>query len=421
MRTLGKGVKFIAVVAIIALVVAGAWWLWNRAEHKTITAEFASTKGVYPGDSVRMLGVDIGAITDIKAEDGKSKVTMEIDADQPVPADADAVLVAQSLVAERFIQLTPAYDGGEQIHDGAVIPTDKTAIPVEWDEIKNELMSLSTALGPTDDNPDGTLSDFVDASDEMFDGNGQRARRTLEELSSTMETLSQGRTDLFSTVQNLQLFVSALSNSEDQIVAFSGRLASVTDVLNESTGDLDNALIDLDVALQDVDRFLGNNSDKITRGVDKLGQATNVLRDRREEVENLLHVGPTAMANFYNIYHPYQGTLNGVLAPQWLSNPMQFVCGAIQAVANNTAQGDAQLCQSYLAPMLNQMAMNYPDVKLTPPRTPSAAADQIDNGQKPGTQTPPGVQPPSDSPTARGNDVEAGADLTALLSPGGGR
>lgn len=421
MKTLGKSAKIIAVLAIIALVVAGAWWLWNRSEHKTITAEFAATKGVYPGDSVRMLGVDIGMITDIHGEDGKSKVTMEIDADQPVPADADAVLVAQSLVAERFVQLTPAYDGGDQISDGAVIPTDKTAIPVEWDEIKNELMSLSTALGPTEDNPKGSMSEFVDASDELLDGNGQRARRTLEELSSTMETLSQGRTDLYSTVQNLQLFVTALSNSEDQIVAFSGRLASVTDVLDSSTGDLNNALIDLDVALQDVDRFLGNNSDKITRGVDKLGQATNVLKDRRAEVENLLHVAPTAMSNFYNIYHPYQGTLNGVLAPQWLSNPMQFLCGAVQALGNNTAQSDSQLCQSYLAPMLGQMAMNYPDFKLTPPRTPSAAADQIDNGQKPGTQTPPGVQPASEAPSATGNDVAAGADLTALLSPGGGR
>ncbi|WP_333618445.1 MCE family protein [Dietzia sp.] len=421
MRTLRKFAAPLAVVVIIALVLALGWWVFLRDPHKTITAYFTEAKGIYAGDTVRMLGVEVGTIDSITPVGDHTEVKMKITSDQAVPADAEAVIVAQSLVAERFVQLTPAYQGGPEMEDGATIGVDKTAIPVEWDEIKNELMSLSTALGPDEKNPDGALSDFVDATDSMLDGNGKRAKGTLEELSRTMDTLSQGRTDLFSTVKNLQLFVTALSNSEEQIVAFSGHLASVTDVLNQSTGDLDNALKDLDVALGDIDRFLGNNADKITGSVDKLGQATNVLRERRGDVENLLHVAPTGMANFYNIYHPYQGTLNGVLAPQWLSNPMQFICGAIQSLSNNTAQNDAQLCQSYLAPLVNSMAMNYPDAKITTPSTPSADDTQIDNAQKPGTQTPNGVQPASESPAAVGNDVAAGTDLTTLLAPGGGR
>lgn len=421
MRTLRKFATPIAVIAIIALVAGLAWWVFLRSPHKTITAEFSEAKGIYAGDTVRMLGVEIGTIDSITPVGDHTEVRMSVDDDQPIPADADAVIVAQSLVAERFVQLTPGYDGGPEMEDGATIGVDKTAIPVEWDEIKNELMSLSTALGPSKKNPDGALSDFVDATDSLLDGNGARAKQTLDELSHTMETLSEGRTDLFSTVKNLQLFVTALSDSEDQIVAFSGHLASVTDVLNQSTGDLDNALKDLDVALGDVDRFLENNSDKVTTSVDKLGQATNVLRERRGDLENLLHVGPTGLSNFYNFYHPYQGTLNGVLAPQWLSNPMQFICGAIQSLSNNTAQNDAALCQSYLAPLVNSMAMNYPDTKLTTPITPIADDTQIVDAQKPGTQTPNGVQPASDAPAAVGNDVAAGADLTSLLSPGGGR
>lgn len=413
--------RVLAVLAVVVLVAGLVWFVVARAADKTIHADFSSTKGIYEGDTVRMLGVEIGKITSIEPVDGVSRVTMKVDGDVQIPASAEAVLVAQSLVAERFVQFTPPYSEGPELEDDATIPLERTAIPVEWDQIKNELMSLSEALGPTEDNEDGALSDFVDATDEILDGNGARARQTLNELSSTMELMSDGRTDLFSTVQNLQLFVTALSQSEDQIVAFSDHLASVTQVFADQTEDIDAALKDLDLAIADLDRFLANHGDRLSRNVDKLGQATQVVTDRRKDVETILHVGPTATANFYNIYHPYQGTLNGVLAPQWMTSPMQFICGAMQALANNTAQGDAELCASYMAPLVNSIAMNYPDMQISPPYTPNAEPHQIIEAQKPGTQTPPGVQPVSDSPAAVGTDIAAGADLTELLVPGGGR
>lgn len=413
--------RVLAILVVLALVAAMVWFVAIRSAEKTIHADFTATKGIYAGDTVRMLGVEIGKITEIEAVDGVSRVTMKVDKDVQIPADADAVLVAQSLVAERFVQFTPVYSGGPEIEDGATIPVDKTAIPVEWDQIKTELMKLSEALGPNEDNENGALGEFVDSTDGILDDNGARARQTLNELSQTMETMSDGRTDLFSTVQNLQLFVTALAQSEEQIVAFSDHLASVTQVFADQTEDIDAALKDLDLAIADLDRFLANHGDRITRGVDKLGQATQVVRDRRKDVETILHVGPTANANFYNIYHPYQGTLNGVLAPQWMASPMQFICGAMQALANNTAQSDSALCAAYMAPLVNSIAMNYPDMALSTPYTPNAEPHQIIEAQKPGTQTPPGVQPASEQPAPVGNQVAAGANLTELLVPGGGR
>ena len=422
MRSLPQTAKRVFVAVLVVLLVAAlAWVVWQRNSTKTIRADFSQTKGIYAGDSVRMLGVEIGTITDISAVDGVSRVTMKVDDDVQIPADARAVLVAQSLVAERFIQFTPTYSGGPELEDNATVPEDRTAIPVEWDEIKTELMALSEALGPQEDNDNGALSDFVDATDGMLDGNGSAARNTLREMSATMETLSQGRTDLFSTVQNLQVFVTALAQSEEQIVGFSDHLSSVTQVFADQTGEIDAALNDLDLAIADVDRFLADNGDRISVNVDKLGQATQVLRDRRADTEAMLHTGAPALSNFYNIYRPYQGTFNGVFAPQWMASPMDFLCGAMQALANNTAQSDAALCASYMAPLVNSLAMHYPDFRLAPPYTPTAEPDQILNAQKPGTATAGAEQPGPGVPATLGNDVAAGANLSDLLAPGGGR
>ena len=413
--------KPIAVVAVIVLIVAAAWYVFS-GKTKTITAYFASTKGVYEADTVRVLGVQVGTISSIDAENGQSKVTMKVDRDLAVPADANALLVAQSLVAERFIQLTPVHSEGPLLEDGDSIPIDRTAVPVEWDGVKEQLLKLSSALGPTEEDPDGALSSFVDSADSMLDGNGSDVREALNEVSHTMSVLSDGREDLFTTLRNLQLFVSALSASEEQIVSFGGKLASVSQVLGDQTGDIDAALKDLDLAVTDINRFLDANGTRVTTAVDKLGQATRVVRDRRKDLENLLHVAPTATSNFYNIYRPYQGTLNGVLAMNQMSNPTNFICGAIAGLANNTAESDAQLCSEYMGPLFNSLTSNYPYGTVVPPITPTAEPDQIVQGQKPGTQTPEGVQPPADRPDPLINVVNNGDDLTAnLLATGGTR
>lgn len=418
---MSRVLKPIAVVAVIALVVAAAWYVFS-GRTKTITAFFDSTKGIYEADTVRVLGVQVGTISAIEAENGKSKVTMKVDRDLAVPTDANALLVAQSLVAERFIQLTPVHTGGPQLEDGGTIPVERTAVPVEWDGVKEQLLKLSSALGPTDTKPDGALSTFVDSADSVLDGNGTDVRAALNEVSHTMSVLSDGREDLFTTLRNLQLFVSALSASEEQIVSFGGKLASVSQVLGDQTGEIDTALKDLDLAVTDINRFLDNNGTRVTTAVDKLGQATKVVRDRRKDLENLLHVAPTATSNFYNIYKPYQGTLNGVLAMNQMANPTNFICGAIAGLANNTAQSDAELCAEYMGPLFNSLTSNYPYGTAVPPITPTAEPDQIIAGQKPGTQTPNGVQPAAARPDPLINVVNNGDDLTAnLLATGGTR
>ena len=68
----------------------------------------------------------VGKIDSIKPEGTQTKMTLKVDRDVPIPADAKAVIVAQNLVAARYVQLTPAYRNGNgpTMDDGAVIPSD---------------------------------------------------------------------------------------------------------------------------------------------------------------------------------------------------------------------------------------------------------------------------------------------------------
>ncbi|MDF3307222.1 MCE family protein [Rhodococcus sp. T2V] len=407
---------------VIVLIVGAAVMFVPKLFQNTITAYFPATTGLYTGDDVRVLGVKVGTIDSIEPGADFARVTMNVNESVEIPADAKAVIVAPSLVSGRFVQLTPVYAGGPTMGDGASIPMEHTAVPVEWDEIKTELNKLSEALGPQGADPQGSLGTFIDTAAANLDGNGESLRNTLRELSETMRTLSDGRTDLFSTIRNLQTFVAALSSSNEQIVQFEGRLASVSNMLATNSDELGTALNDLDLALGDVNRFVAENRAALSEQVGRLADATQVLADKRPQIEQVLHVAPTALANFSNIYKPAQGSLVGAVAFANLGNPVNFMCGAIQSLQANEANRSADLCTQYLSPVLNSLTMNYLPVLTNPTTGVNAFPDQIE-------YTPPSLEasvPPRSAPPVTGTlagmpTVDVPRDLNDLLQPGGGR
>ena len=168
---------------LAVVLVAGAVFLVRQVFFgpKTITAYFPTATAIYPGDEVRVSGVKVGTIESIQPEGTQTKLILKVDHDVPVPADAKAVIVAQNLIAARYVQLTPAYRQGDgpTMADGAVIPSDRTAVPVEWDEVKTQLMRLATDLGPKPGRrrcPDTSVGRFIDSAANAMDGNGEKLR-----------------------------------------------------------------------------------------------------------------------------------------------------------------------------------------------------------------------------------------------------
>ncbi|MGV9667141.1 MCE family protein [Nocardia niigatensis] len=404
-------------IAAAALVVALAGWLVyglvSDIGKKHITAYFPSTNGLYAGDEIRVLGVKVGKIDSI--DPGKDRVTVKMTVDRGVdlPADAKAVIISPSLVSARFIQLAPAYTSGAKMTDGASIPVEHTAVPVEWDDIKAELTKLSTALGPIGEDKQGSFGRVINtAADNLGNGNAQAFRDTLKELSSTLNTLSDGRTDLFGTIRNLQQFVDVLSKSNDQIVQFGGRLASVSSVLAGVSTDLGSGLDNLDSAVADVKRFLDERGGALTESVQRLADATQVLADKKPELERIMHSAPTALVNFYQLYKPAQGTLTGFLAAPNFANPFAFLCGAVEANQNNDSQHSADLCKQYLAPVVQSLMMNYPPLLVNPVTQQNAFPNQL-------TYSTPDLANQVPAPDAA--PVASPKSLTDLLIPGGGR
>src|SRR4051812_22350579 len=151
-------VAVIAGVVAAALVLMLAMVVWPTTGAKTATAYFSRTVHLYPGSDVVVLGVKIGTVRKVEPVGSQVRVTFDYKASQKVPADVHAVIVEPTIVADRVLQLAPAYGGGPVLADRARIPADRTGIPVELDEFNRNVTELVQALGPHGANNDGALS-----------------------------------------------------------------------------------------------------------------------------------------------------------------------------------------------------------------------------------------------------------------------
>ncbi len=358
-----------AAVVLVGLIVAGTALIVRNAFFgpKTVTAYFTTATAVYPGDDVRVSGVKVGSIKSIQPQGTKAKLTLHVDRGVRIPAGAKAVIVAQNLVAARYVQLTPAYrKSGPVMADGAVIPIERTAVPVEWDEVKTQLMRLATELGPKSGVSGTSVGRFIDSAANALDGNGDKLRQTLTQLSGVGRILANGSGNIVDIIKNLQTFVTALRDSNTQIVQFNNRLATLTSVVNDSRSELDAALTNLSTAVGEVQRFIAKTRDQTSEQVARLADVTQNLVDHHMALENILHVAPNAFANFYNAYNPDSRSFIGQFAFNFFADPTKFVCTQIGAIANVTATETGKLCSLYLGPGLARLNFNDSPIPIYP-------------------------------------------------------
>jgi virulence factor Mce-like protein len=337
--------RAVALGASVVLLAALGWIVLRPASEYRVTAYFTGTVGLYPGSDVRVLGIPVGTITEITSLGDKVRVEMVIDEDYDIPADADAVVLAPSLVSDRYVQFAPVYDGGPTMEDGDQVPLDRTATPVELDQVYGALDELSAALGPTGANRDGALSDLIDTGAANLDGNGEALNRTLTGFSQAVETLATNREDLFSSLDNLQTFTSALATIDAQVSQFNDNMVAVMDLLASEREDLAEAVTLLSQALGDVAGFVRTNSALLTTNVDRLADVTLALVQQRTALAEVLDVAPAALGNLARAYNPDYGTLDTRDNGLGSANAEVVVCGVLQQLGRLTLSPDLDLVQ----------------------------------------------------------------------------
>ena len=350
-------------VALALLLVAGVAVLFRTSDtinRTNVVGYFENSNGIYVGDDVRILGVNVGRIDKIEPQPDRVKISFWYDSKYKVPAGANAAILSPTLVTSRALQLTPVFTGGPVMADNAVIPRERTVVPVEYDTFRQQLERLAKELQPTEPGGVSPLGSFINTTADNLRGQGANIRDTVIKLSQAFSALGDHSTDIFSTVKNLSILVSALQDSTTLMRQLNQNLATVTGVLADNPHEIADAVRDLNNVVGDVQSFVADNRESLGTTSDKLAGVTQALTDSLDDVKQFLHVGPSAFQNYINIYQPAQGAASAILAVNNFADPITFLCGAVQAASRLGAQQSAKLCAQYLAPIIKNRQYNFP-------------------------------------------------------------
>ncbi|OSC32279.1 mammalian cell entry protein [Mycobacterium vulneris] len=406
----------------LALVLAAGVVVAMRTAEQTartmMIAYFDNSTGVFPGDDVRIRGVPVGKVDKIEPQPQRAKVSFWIDGKYKVPADAKAVILSPQLVTGRAIQLTPPYTSGPAMANGGGIPQDRTAVPVEWDDLRAQLQRLTELLKPTQPGGVSTLGALINTAAANLRGQGGAIRDTIIKLSQTISALGDHSNDIFATLKNLSTLVTALHDSADLLEQLNRNLASVSSLLADDPHKVAHAGEDLNAVVADVQHFAADNREAIGTASDKLTSITNALVSSLDDIKQTLHIAPSTFANFNNIFEPSGGQLTGALAINNFANPISFLCGAIQSASRLGGEQAAKLCVQYLAPIFKNRQINYPPIGEDLLVGAQARPNEVtysENWMRPDYVPPAPNEPPADMPAPAG---PGGAPAPPLAPPG---
>jgi phospholipid/cholesterol/gamma-HCH transport system substrate-binding protein len=442
-RHIKRPLAALLVLLLVGGVAVAGFALPLGGGRTTFVGYFDNSNGLFRGDDVMILGVPVGKIVSIEPQPRRAKITFWVDDKYKVPADVKAVILLPSLITARAIELTPVYTVGPSLPSGAVIPQDRTAVPVEWDDVRSQLEKLADALQPTQPGGVSPLGALINTAADNLRGQGASIRDAIIKLSQALSALGDHSQDIFSTLRNLSILVSALHDSADLLRALNTNLAAVTGLLADDPGAVGQVVDDLNTASAKVKDFVAENREALGTTSDKLAGISQAVVDSLDDIKETLHVAPTAFQNFINIYEPAHASTTGALALNNFANPITFLCGAIEAASRLGAEQSAKLCVQYLAPIVKNRQYNflpfgenffvgaqarpnevtYSEDWMRPDFNPAA-------GPPPPAGPPPSAgpfaaetpAPPQTAPPAPGNNVatDPAAGLPGLMVPHGG-
>jgi phospholipid/cholesterol/gamma-HCH transport system substrate-binding protein len=286
-------------LSVLAAALPACALVGGGAGSYKVIAYFPRAVSVFKSSDVRVLGLPAGTVQKIEIQGDKVKITMSIAKDIPIPAAAHAQIIPQSLIGERYIQLTPAWHQGEPTaEDGHVIELADTIVPVEPDEA---LAALKDFLDSLDPKGLGTLVDNL-ATD--LEGNGATLGSALGELSQLVATFADKDQELLSIVDSFDRLTSTLTTREQQLGRVLDTFSQATQVLADERRSIEGLLHGLASVSQNGLDLVSEHASRLRTDIETITRTAQAIDVNLGSVEKLLDSAPILVDGILGAYNP---------------------------------------------------------------------------------------------------------------------
>ena len=251
---------FIAIVALFAVAMGILAYILTQqrvrfpfVEDKpfVVWVELSNAQAVTPGQgqTVRVSGMRVGDIGEVKLEDGRALVRLDLDSeyDDLVHTDASALLRPRTALKDMFLALDPGTPSEPLMNEGETIPINATAPDVNPDEIlsvldvdtRDYLKLLINGAGKGLEGRGGDLREVftrlgplhrdIAELNKLVATRRRNLRRLIDNYGSTVQRLGREDRALVDLVRNSSRVFDRLAREDTQISAAIERLPSTLD------------------------------------------------------------------------------------------------------------------------------------------------------------------------------------------------
>ena len=294
----------VALVLAATLVACSVPFVGGGGGRYELVAYFPRAVSVFPSSDVRVLGLPAGSVSDVIIEGDKVRIEMSIPDDIKVPADGFAQIVPQSLIGERYIQLSPAFkEGMEAAKDGHVIDLDHTITPVEPDEALAAIKKFLDSLDPNG------LGDLVTTS--------TRTSRATDPPSTTRWLALRPRVDLRREGRRAGEDRGQLRpphghprDPEQQLGSVLDAFAEASQVLADERQSIEELVAGLANLSQEGLALVGEHATELRTDIGTLTDAAATIEANLASVDQLLDAGGLLTAGLEGAYDPESRSIN---------------------------------------------------------------------------------------------------------------
>jgi phospholipid/cholesterol/gamma-HCH transport system substrate-binding protein len=304
------------IVGIVSVLLIGAITgaafligLTHYLEHTyPITAAFNDASGLRSGDSVRVAGVKVGRVTDVKADhdNGRVIVTLEVNDDVVVKDGASAQIALETLLGAKQVRLNDVMSGTTPMKD---LPRDQRLIPIERNKTPYDIFELTRVATNSVEQTDTTaLNALINQFADLTEGKHQSVTDLVDGLQKVGAAINSRDAELKQLLDRADTLSTTLAEKDQTLVALIDQSKKILDLLASRKDELATALGEGSQAVTQLAKIIGDHQVQLDEILSTLHPTLDVVAANQGNIDNALAwLGPAF----------YQQALAGTHGP-WL-------------------------------------------------------------------------------------------------------
>jgi len=264
----------------------------NTTSTNAYKARFTDATLLLPNDDVRIAGVRVGQVKDVKIVDKRqAEVEFEVDAGRTLPAGVTAQIKFRNLVGQRYVSLGEGDDSsGKTLQVGGTIPLERTTPALDLTELFNGFKPLFTALNPEDVNK---LSYEVI---QVLQGEGGTVESLLSHTASLATTIADKDQVIGEVIDNLNSVLDTVNAHTPQLNDLIVKLQQLVSGLAADRKPIGDAIESLGTLAETTSGLLGQVREPLKNDISALGNLTQQLNKNEPELEHFIQFLPTKVS-----------------------------------------------------------------------------------------------------------------------------